>query len=111
MEYTEPHKATALITESSFVPLLVLFSAPWCAPCRAVRTAITQLASDRGETLRTAIVNIDDDAAQSLMIDHHVTSVPTMLVVHDGKVVVTWKDPPTLRHQLEQRLESTLALA
>ena len=65
-------------------PVLLDFWAPWCAPCRMVSPALDEIARERPD-IRVGKVNVDEE--QELAIRYRVFSIPTLLVVKDGKVV------------------------
>ncbi len=61
------------------------FWAPWCSPCRMVAPIIDQLAEEFKGQATVGKVNIDDneDAAAAF----GVASIPTMIVIKDGREV------------------------
>lgn len=70
----------------STTPVVVDFWAPWCAPCKALAPAFEAAASEHGDKITFAKVNIDEtDIAQK----YGVRSVPTLMVFKEGKVVST----------------------
>jgi thioredoxin 1 len=65
--------------------LLVDFWAPWCGPCRAIAPVLDSLVAESGGRVQLAKVNVDDEPA--LAARHEVRSIPTILLVKDGRVV------------------------
>jgi len=59
--------------------------APWCGPCRFVGPILEELSRDWAGRLKVVKVNVDEN--QRLAIQHDARSIPTMLVIRDGKVV------------------------
>ena len=70
--------------ENSDKIVLLDFYADWCGPCRMVAPLIEEIASERSDIL-VAKVNVDDE--QELAGKFGVFSIPTLVVMKDGKVV------------------------
>ena len=67
------------------VPVLVDFSAPWCAPCRIVGPALESLARKRAPRLKLVKVNVDE--APALAARYGATSIPTLVLLDRGREV------------------------
>ena len=69
----------------SNIPVLIDFWAPWCGPCRMMGPIIEQLAEEYEGKAKVGKVNVDEDGELSQAFG--VMSIPTIVLVKDGKVV------------------------
>lgn len=65
-------------------PVLIDFWAPWCGPCRMLSPVISEIAEEYGDKIKVCKVNVDDEG--ELAASFNVMSIPTLVVVKDGKV-------------------------
>ncbi|WP_041795391.1 thioredoxin TrxA [Pararhodospirillum photometricum] len=68
-------------------PVLVDFWAEWCGPCRQIAPALEELATQRGEVLTVAKVNIDDNPQTPSK--YGVRGIPTLMIFKGGQVAAT----------------------
>jgi thioredoxin 1 len=86
-------------------PVLVDFWAPWCGPCRMTEPILEKLAGEMAGRLLVAKVNVDENPAVAQR--YAIQSIPTMMVVRDGKIVDRWMGAlpePALRSRLSKAL-------
>lgn len=64
-------------------PVLIDFWATWCGPCRMLAPIIEEIANER-EDIKVCKVNVDEEPA--LANAFQIESIPTLVVVKEGKV-------------------------
>ena len=65
-------------------PVLLDFYANWCGPCRLVAPVIEEVATERPD-VTVGKINVDESPA--LAREFRIYSIPTLVVLRDGKVV------------------------
>ena len=65
-------------------PVLLDFWAPWCAPCRMVVPIIEEIAGERPD-IRVGKINVDEQP--ELASKFGIMSIPTLVVMKNGKIV------------------------
>ena len=64
--------------------VLVDFYADWCGPCKMLSPIVDQVAEEN-EDIKVVKVNVDD--AQDLAMKYQVMSIPTLVVIKEGKEI------------------------
>ena len=64
--------------------VLVDFYADWCGPCRTVSPLVEQIACEHPE-YKVCKINVDEQP--QLASEYRITSIPTLLVFENGKVI------------------------
>tara|TARA_Y100000593_G_C4236118_1_gene299641 strand:+ start:371 stop:691 length:321 start_codon:yes stop_codon:yes gene_type:complete len=72
-------------TETSTGTTLVDFYADWCMPCRRLSPILESVAETLSGQVTVAKVNIDEN--KNLAQKYGVRSIPTLIIIKDGKVV------------------------
>jgi thioredoxin 2 len=70
---------------SSPVPLLVDFWAPWCGPCRAMAPMLDQLGRELAGRVVVAKLNTDEDPGPSQALG--IQGIPTLILFRGGREV------------------------
>jgi thioredoxin 1 len=87
--------ATVKISDDSFEsdvlkaekPVLVDYWAEWCGPCKQIAPALEEIASELGDKVTIAKLNIDDNPMAPGK--YGVRGVPTLMLFKNGKVAAT----------------------
>ena len=65
--------------------VLIDFWASWCGPCKMLSPIVDEIADEVDDSVKVCKINVDDE--RELAMEFQVRSIPTLVVIKDGKVV------------------------
>lgn len=66
--------------------VFLLFSASWCMPCKKIKPFIKEFV-EKTKDLNVYEVEVDSDDKKELVEYYKITSVPTLVLLEDGKKI------------------------
>ncbi|SDM54605.1 thioredoxin [Acetanaerobacterium elongatum] len=83
LTFTKDNFQNEVINSSQ--PVLIDFWAPWCGPCRMVSPIVEEISDEASAKVKVGKINVDEQP--ELAQQFGVMSIPTLVVMKDGKVV------------------------
>lgn len=69
-------------------PILLDFYATWCQPCHVMHSLVNRMVKENQDLMQTLkVAKIDIDANPKISAMFGIQSVPTLLFIHDKKVL------------------------
>ncbi len=69
----------------SELPVLLDFWATWCGPCKMVSPIVDEVANEVEGKAKVGKINVDEE--QELASAFQIMSIPTLVVIQNGKLV------------------------
>ncbi|STC69196.1 thioredoxin [Corynebacterium pilosum] len=86
-------------------PVVVDFWAEWCGPCKKLSPILDEIASEMGDKVTVAKVDVDSERTLGAMFQ--VMSIPTVLIFKDGEKVDEFVGLKP-KSEIMQKIESQL---
>ena len=81
IELNKDNFSTIINTDKT---VLIDFFATWCGPCRMVSPIVDEIAEEHPEFV---VAKVDVDKNPELAGEFSVMSIPTLVVIKDGKII------------------------
>ncbi len=85
--------------------VLIDFYADWCGPCKMMSPIIDKIAEENGEKVKVCKLNVDE--AQDIAMEYNVMSIPTLVMIKNGKIVDTMVGLQA-KEVIEEKLKNVL---
>ncbi|KAL2256378.1 hypothetical protein VTK26DRAFT_1760 [Humicola hyalothermophila] len=102
---TSPAQFSEVLQSSKLV--VADFYADWCAPCQRVAPVFEQLSQTLSRPNLVAFVKVNTDSQKDVAQAYRVTSLPTFIIFHNGKVAerVQGADPIKLQTLVKKLMD------
>jgi len=73
------------LTQKASLPVLIDFTAAWCAPCRAIAPHVAAISREYAGRLAVGTCDVDAESALAARLD--VRAMPTLILFKGGQVI------------------------
>lgn len=94
---------SSVVTASFNKPVVVMFTAPWCPPCRFLKPQLKTM-SENDDRWGLVFVNVDEE--RELAIAHNVRGIPRLVLYAEGRLVSTYAGSPYSKHHLGRWIDA-----
>lgn len=76
------------VVNSTDVPVMVDFWAPWCGPCKMISPLVDEIADEYAGKAKICKVNTDED--RDAAVEYAINAIPTLILFKEGQIAKKW---------------------